>query len=160
MTVSAKAAEDILCVEGECLSADAVDGLCAPRRPVRLVDCDLDGLDLSRRDLTGWTFERCSMRNGRFDGAMLERTVWKSCRAPIASFVGVDLSDAQFLSSDFNNSIFRRAKLTSLTVLSCKLTGADLYRVRQGVYRIVYSIHDRTMVIHVVKVGHRKEVYR
>ena len=126
MTVSAKAAEDILCVEGECLSADAVDGLCAPRRPVRLVDCDLDGLDLSRRDLTGWTFERCSMRNGRFDGAMLERTVWKSCRAPIASFVGVDLSDAQFLSSDFNNSIFRRAKLTSLTVLSCKLTGADL----------------------------------
>lgn len=43
---------------------------------------------------------------------------------------------------------------------SQKLTGADLYRVRQGVYRIVYSIHDRTMVIHVVKVGHRKEVYR
>ena len=41
-----------------------------------------------------------------------------------------------------------------------KLTGADLYRVRQGVCRIVYSIHDRTMVIHVVKVGHRKEVYR
>ena len=41
-----------------------------------------------------------------------------------------------------------------------KLTGADLYRVRQGVYRIVYSIHDRTMVIHVVRVGHRREVYR
>ena len=41
-----------------------------------------------------------------------------------------------------------------------KLTNADLYRVRQGVYRIVYSIHDRTMVIHVVRVGHRREVYR
>ena len=41
-----------------------------------------------------------------------------------------------------------------------KLTGADLFRVRQGVYRIVYSIHDRTMVIHVVRVGHRREVYR
>lgn len=41
-----------------------------------------------------------------------------------------------------------------------KLTGTDLYRVRQGVYRIVYSIHDRTMVIHVVRVGHRREVYR
>ena len=41
-----------------------------------------------------------------------------------------------------------------------RLTGADVYRVRQGVYRIVYSIHDRTMVIHVVRVGHRREVYR
>ena len=43
---------------------------------------------------------------------------------------------------------------------SQKLTGAELYRVRQGVYRIVYSIHDLTVVIHVVKVGHRQEVYR
>ena len=41
-----------------------------------------------------------------------------------------------------------------------KLTGFELYRVRQGCYRIVYSIQDSELVVHVVKVGHRKEVYR
>ena len=43
---------------------------------------------------------------------------------------------------------------------SQKLTGFELYRVRQGCYRIVYSIQDSELVVHVVKVGHRKEVYR
>jgi len=43
---------------------------------------------------------------------------------------------------------------------SQKLTGFELYRVRQGQYRIVYSIQDNELLIHVVKVGHRKDVYR
>ena len=41
-----------------------------------------------------------------------------------------------------------------------KLTGRDLYRIRQGVYRIVYSVNDAAVVIEVIKVGHRREVYR
>lgn len=41
-----------------------------------------------------------------------------------------------------------------------KLSGYDKYRVRQGNYRIVYSIQDQKLIISVVKVGHRKEVYR
>jgi mRNA interferase RelE/StbE len=41
-----------------------------------------------------------------------------------------------------------------------KLTGQERYRVRQGNYRIVYSIQDRELTVWVVKVGHRKEVYR
>jgi mRNA interferase RelE/StbE len=42
-----------------------------------------------------------------------------------------------------------------------KLSGHDdKYRVRQGTYRIVYSITDVGLVICIVKVGHRKEVYR
>jgi mRNA interferase RelE/StbE len=41
-----------------------------------------------------------------------------------------------------------------------KLSGQDRYRVRQGVYRIVYSIEDERLVVQVVKVGHRKDVYR
>ena len=42
-----------------------------------------------------------------------------------------------------------------------KLSGHDdKYRVRQGTYRIVYTISDSGLVISVVKVGHRKEVYR
>jgi mRNA interferase RelE/StbE len=42
-----------------------------------------------------------------------------------------------------------------------KLSGHDdKYRVRQGTYRIVYTISDVDLVICIVKVGHRKEVYR
>ena len=41
-----------------------------------------------------------------------------------------------------------------------KLSGKDKYRVRQGRYRIVYSISDVELTVVVVKVGHRREVYR
>ena len=41
-----------------------------------------------------------------------------------------------------------------------KLTGRELYRIRQRVYRIVYSDDDAGVVIEVIKVGHRREVYR
>ena len=41
-----------------------------------------------------------------------------------------------------------------------KLSGAELYRVRQGVYRIVYEVHDDSIMVVVVRVGHRGEVYR
>ncbi len=43
---------------------------------------------------------------------------------------------------------------------SQKLTGFGLYRIRQGQYRIVYSIQDNELLIHGVNVGHRKDVYR
>jgi mRNA interferase RelE/StbE len=41
-----------------------------------------------------------------------------------------------------------------------KLVGAERYRVRQGVYRIVYEIEDARLVVLIVRVGHRREVYR
>ena len=41
-----------------------------------------------------------------------------------------------------------------------KLSGQERYRVRQGVYRIVYSVEDDELIVHIVKVGHRKDVYR
>jgi mRNA interferase RelE/StbE len=41
-----------------------------------------------------------------------------------------------------------------------KLTGEELYRIRQGNYRIVYSIQDNELTVWVIKVGHRKDVYR
>ena len=41
-----------------------------------------------------------------------------------------------------------------------KLTGEDRYRLRQGSYRIVYSIQDNELTVWVVKVGHRKDIYR
>ncbi len=41
-----------------------------------------------------------------------------------------------------------------------KLSAQERYRVRQGVYRILYEIRDEELVVTVVKVGHRREVYR
>jgi mRNA interferase RelE/StbE len=41
-----------------------------------------------------------------------------------------------------------------------KLSGEDRYRVRQGPYRIVYSIDDKSHEVVIVKVGHRREVYK
>jgi mRNA interferase RelE/StbE len=41
-----------------------------------------------------------------------------------------------------------------------KLTGQEKYRLRQGRYRIVYSIQDEELTVWVVKVGYRKDIYR
>jgi mRNA interferase RelE/StbE len=41
-----------------------------------------------------------------------------------------------------------------------KLSGGDRYRTRQSPYRFVYSINDKSQEVLVVKVGHRREVYR
>ena len=41
-----------------------------------------------------------------------------------------------------------------------KLTGQKRYRVRQDRYRIIYSVYDKELTVWVVKVGHRKDVYR
>lgn len=41
-----------------------------------------------------------------------------------------------------------------------KLTGQNRYRIRQGRYRIVYSIEDQAVTVIIVKIAHRKDVYR
>ncbi len=41
-----------------------------------------------------------------------------------------------------------------------KLTGQDRYRVRQGQFRILYVVDDNERVVTVVKIGHRRDVYR
>jgi mRNA interferase RelE/StbE len=41
-----------------------------------------------------------------------------------------------------------------------KLSGAEKYRVRQGDYRILYEIDDSAKAVTVVKIGHRREIYR
>lgn len=40
-----------------------------------------------------------------------------------------------------------------------KLAAGDRYRIRVGVYRILYVIKDKQLIVFVVKVGHRKNVY-
>ena len=41
-----------------------------------------------------------------------------------------------------------------------KLSAQELYRIRQGNYRILYEILDLEVIVEVVKIGHRREVYR
>lgn len=62
----------------------------------------------------------------------------------------------------------RRWNVANITSLSLdarppgceKLSGHGQYRLRQGNYRILYEIQDRDLIVVVVKVGHRREVYR
>ena len=41
-----------------------------------------------------------------------------------------------------------------------KLSAQERYRVRQGVYRIVYEIRENELIVMVVKIGHRSAVYK
>jgi mRNA interferase RelE/StbE len=44
---------------------------------------------------------------------------------------------------------------------SRKLAGVeDLYRIRSGDYRVIYQILDRQLVVLVIRIAHRREVYR
>jgi mRNA interferase RelE/StbE len=56
-------------------------------------------------------------------------------------------------------------KIESLSALcrppGCeKLSGEEKYRIRQGAYRVVYTISDEEQTVLIVKVGHRRDVYR
>jgi mRNA interferase RelE/StbE len=41
-----------------------------------------------------------------------------------------------------------------------KLSGAEKYRLRQGDYRVLYSVDDSQKMLVIVKIGHRRDVYR
>jgi mRNA interferase RelE/StbE len=41
-----------------------------------------------------------------------------------------------------------------------KLSALEQYRVRQGDYRVIYSVDDEVRTVVIVKIGHRRDVYR
>jgi len=41
-----------------------------------------------------------------------------------------------------------------------KLSGRNVWRIRVGEYRVLYEIHDARLLILVVDIGHRREIYR
>ncbi|WXT99616.1 MAG: hypothetical protein Ctma_0320 [Catillopecten margaritatus gill symbiont] len=40
-----------------------------------------------------------------------------------------------------------------------KLTGREAYRIRIGSYRVIYEINDNELIILVISIGHRKNIY-
>lgn len=69
--------------------------------------------------------------------------------------------------SNLLNSDFRKVE-TAIEKLgenprphkSKKLTGRDGWRIRIGNYRVIYLIEDDNLIVIVVEIGHRKEVYK
>ena len=43
---------------------------------------------------------------------------------------------------------------------SKKLSGRDAWRIRVGAYRAIYEVHDDRLLVLVITIGHRKDVYR
>ena len=42
-----------------------------------------------------------------------------------------------------------------------RLSGTtEKYRIRQGYYRVIYEIDDKALTVSIVKIGHRKDIYR
>jgi mRNA interferase RelE/StbE len=41
-----------------------------------------------------------------------------------------------------------------------RLVGQDGYRLRQGDYRILYTVDDQALAIRVYRIGHRRDIYR
>jgi len=93
--------------------------------PVKFVDCDLQGVDLSRLDLTGFAFERCNLIEADLRHATAMRTQWRGCRARRAKVDGADMTDASFRSGDWNNASWTGAILAGAAYVGVKLTGGD-----------------------------------
>src|SRR3546814_16568883 len=73
-------------LRGLSLSRDDIPHL-GPSTRRHLLDCDLEEVDLSRLDLSGWRFERCNLRHADLSGAVLEGVAWQGCRGAFANFI-------------------------------------------------------------------------
>ena len=79
---------------------------------------------------------------------LFKESVWKDLRKAPKTYLKKILSRIEKLKDDPRP-------------IGCeKLSGQELYRVRQGKYRIVYSIQDNELTVWIINVGHRSSVYR
>lgn len=68
------------------------------------------------------------------------------------------------LPSDIANLIIKKIKFLAEDPYAennnvKRLKGHDAYRLRVGDYRVIYELEDNILVIQIVDIGHRKEVY-
>ena len=97
----------------------------AATMPVRLVDCDLEAVDLSRLDLTSFVFERCVLKDADLSHATAVGTTWIGCRARSVEARGIDLTDAVLKGGDWNNVRFDGSLLAGTSFTGVKLTGSS-----------------------------------
>ncbi len=107
-----------------------LDSLLKVDSPRRIIGADLSGLVFGEVDLGGWQFDNCNIGHSRLVRTRLSDTCWSGCKAAFADFGRADLVDAVIVASDFNNTQFRQAALTSATFRRSKLTGADFTDAR------------------------------
>lgn len=88
-------------------------------------------------------------------GLPLYRLVIKSSAAKELEAVGQKADRARLVASI--QALALQPKPTGAEKLSGQ---QDLYRIRSGNYRVVYEIDNGEIVVTVIKVGHRKEIYR
>ncbi len=93
------------------------------------------------------------LRELKLDGKLSDRSHSNGGEAASAAFPGRSASTSQS-----HDRAGRRAATQGLAKV---LTGYDdVYRIRAGHYRILYSIFRSRLVILVLKIGHRREIYR
>jgi len=71
--------------------------------------------------------------------------------------------DLKFIPRDDLNRILKRTEALASDPRppgSINVGDPAMYRVRQGDYRIIYQVDDARRVVHILTVGHRREVYR
>jgi uncharacterized protein YjbI with pentapeptide repeats len=90
---------------GELTRSD-IETLASDGLRVSIAEANLQGMDLSRLELSGWRFEGCDLTGARFDRATLEEAVFVSCRGAASSFVGADIQEAVIDGGDFHNASF------------------------------------------------------
>lgn len=97
--------------------------IAAATKQVRVIDCDLEGVDLSRLDVTGFLFERCNLIEADLSHMVAVGTRWISCRARKTVLRGADLTDAVFQSGDWNNADWQAVQISGASFTGVKLTG-------------------------------------
>ena len=144
----------------------ATDGIAlASTADIRWARRDIKSVNLLAQVLA----KKAAADAGAYEALMVDADGYVTeCGSTSFFIVKGDLILTRPLSNDILPGVTRRAVVARIQALAddprprgcVKLTGADKYRVRQGAYRILYTVHDDRVVVSVVRVAHRKSVYR
>jgi uncharacterized protein YjbI with pentapeptide repeats len=111
-------------ITGRTLTRAGVESaIAAATRQVRLIECDLQEVDLSRLDVSGFVFDRCNLIEADLSHLVAVGTRWQGCRARRTNLRGADLTDATFLSGDWNNGAWQAVQMSGASFTGVKLTG-------------------------------------
>lgn len=117
-------------VDADLTAADLRTALRAADGPRLFRRCALDGLDLHGLDLSGTTFERCTVTEASLLGCVLDTVRVDGGSFAGCNFAEADLSDAQFRDVDLSRARFTSALLADTRFEGCRMIGANLSGLR------------------------------